>query len=137
MDFKGIYQVNQETIKRFDREIKISEKFFISAKKNFGIKEHEMTIIAAYNSLFHCCRALLFEKGYTEKNHFCLIVSLQNLYHEDKTLLEFLNSINKVRISRHQVQYRGDMADKEEAEYVLDLTKKFLNYIKVKLKSLK
>jgi len=138
MDFKdclrqGLIRKNQDSIKRIDKELSISKKFFSSAKKNLDIKEYEMTVIAGYNAIFHCCRALLYKKEYVERNHLCLIFALQHLYKEDEKLLEFLKSINKIRISRHQVQYRGDMANLEEAEYVLDLNKSFLNYVGVKL----
>lgn len=139
MEFKdclkaGLIKENKNAMKRVEKEVEISEKFFRAAKKNLGIRECEMTVIAAYNSLFHCCRALLFEKGYTERNHFCLNIALQNLYPDDKVLLEFLNNINKIRISRHQVQYRGDMSNSREAEFVLDLTRRFLSYTQQKLK---
>jgi len=64
----------------------------------------------------------------------CLILVLQTLYKEDGKIVEFLKSINKIRISTHQVQHRGDMANLEEAEYVLDRTRGFLNYAVVKLR---
>ena len=139
MDFdeclkQGLIKRNKDALQRIRKEVEIAGKFFNSSKRNFGIEEYEMTVIASYNSIFHCCRALLFNKGFVERSHLCLLISVQALYHEDKRILDFLKSINKVRISRHQVQYRGDMAGSEEAEFVLDLNKRFLNYIRVKLK---
>ena len=87
-----------------------------------------------YNSIFHSCRALLFNKGYLEKSHFCLILALRSLYKDDKKLLEFLSAVNKVRLSRHEVQYRGETADKTEAKFVLELAEEILNYTKNLLK---
>lgn len=131
---QGLIKKNVNVRGRVKSSVEIAEKFLISATKNFKIKEDEMCVIAAYNSLFHCCRALLFEKGYIERSHFCLVIALRFLYKEDAKLLGFLKEIDKIRLSRHEIQYRGEFSNKEEAEYVLGLSNKFLGYTKTKLK---
>jgi len=141
-DFKkclknGKIRINKDALLRINREIEIAEKFLNSAIKNTKIEENEMSVIASYNSIFHTCRALLFKKGYIEKSHFCLIIALKHLYREDKKISEFLNKIDKVRISRHQIQYRGDSSSKEESKFVYELGREFLKQVKTNLNLLK
>ncbi len=130
---KGLIRKERRAENRVEKSIEIAKKFLLSAKNTFNIAEYEMCLIASYNSIFHSCRALLFRKGYVEKSHFCLTEAIKDLYKSDKLLFEFLNSIDKIRLSRHEVQYQGVMAFKEEAEFVSELSKDFLDYIKEKL----
>ena len=88
-----------------------------------------MVEIATYNSLFHCCRALLFSKGYKERSHYCLIIALKELFKENKKIYEILNSIDK-RLSRHNVQYGGALVDEEEAKFIISLAEEFLSVVK-------
>jgi len=111
------------------KSLEIASRFMKSSIKNLEIREYEMAFIAAYNSIFHSSRALLFNKGFVERSHFCLYVALRSLY-EDHKLIEFLNAIDKVRVSRHEIQYQGYVVDKEEVEFVVNLAKEFLNYVK-------
>lgn len=127
---KGLIRKQFISEKRAENSLVVSERFLGSAGRNFEINEYEMCLIASYNSIFHSCRALLFSKGYTERNHLCMIVALVKLYNDDKILLGFLNSIDKIRISRHEVQYMGEFSSNEEATFVLKLAKDFLVYVK-------
>ena len=115
---------------RVERSLEIAERFLIAAKKNLGIEEFEMAEIASYNSLFHSARALLFNKGYIERSHACLVTALRSLYNKDQTLLDLLNTFDKIRISRHQIQYNGLLANKEDVEFVYDFAKRFLEKTK-------
>ena len=85
-----------------------------------------MAEIASYNSIFHSSRALLFKKGYTERSHICVIIALKDLYKNDYELIELLNTFNKIRISRHNIQYAGKLIDFEESKFVFDFAKRFL-----------
>jgi len=129
---KGLIK-RHKTKDRVLKSIEISKRFLESAKNNLNINEYEMCIIAGYNSLFHLCRALLFNKDYIEKSHYCLIEALNQLYKKDGKILRFLNAIDKIRLSRHEIQYRGEFADQKEAKYVLDLAKEVFKYIKEKI----
>ena len=115
---------------RVERSLEIAERFLIAAEKNLGIEEFEIAEIASYNSLFHSARALLFNKGYIERSHACLVTALRSLYNKDQTLLDLLNTFDKIRISRHQIQYNGLLANKEDVEFVYDFAKRFLEKTK-------
>ena len=94
------------------------------------MKDYVMVEIAAYNSAFHSARTLLFAKGYKERSHYCLVVAVRNLYRDDVKLLDFLNVFDKLRISRHNVQYGGALVSEEEAEFVLYFAEEFLKLVK-------
>jgi len=135
MDFKGcvkkgLIKRNKIVKNRVKKSLEISKKFLVSTNKNFEIKEYETSVMVAYNSIFHSCRALLFNKEYSEKSHFCLSLALKSLYKEDKKLMQYLSAIDKIRLSRHEIQYRGEIADKSEAEFVLNIAKNLLYYTK-------
>jgi len=44
-----------------------------------------------------------------------------------------LNSIDKVRLSRHNVQYGGALVDEEEAKFIISLAEEFLSVVKESL----
>ena len=115
---------NPDVIKRIEKEKEIGNHFFKSAQKVITIQEYDLTILASYNSCFHFIRALLYQKEYTEKSHFCLIQAVKEFYKEDLELQNMLSFFNQIRSSRHEIQYRGTYSDKEECKQVLDFNEK-------------
>jgi uncharacterized protein (UPF0332 family) len=92
-----------------------AESILYSTQKNLEIEEYEMVQLAAYNNSFHSARALFFSKGCVEKSHSCLNIALKHLYREDHHLRDLINILDKMRISRHNVQYGGTFVTFEEA----------------------
>lgn len=76
-----------------------------------------MAHIAAYNSVFHAGRTLLFSPGYVERSHACLTVALRHFYCDDVVIEPFPGTFDKMRVSRHNVQYGGSLIRDEEAEF--------------------
>ncbi len=131
---KGLIRKEKTAHERVSKSIEIAERFFNSSKKNLEIEELEMAEIASYNSIFHSARSLLFKKGYTERSHICVILALKELYKDNHELIDLLNTFDKIRISRHNIQYGGILVDLEEAEFVFDFSKQFLEKTKKILK---
>jgi len=127
---KGLIRKDKSPSERVNKSLEIAKRFLKSSKKNFEIDELEMAEIASYNSIFHSSRALLFKKGYTERSHICVILALKELYKNDHSLIDLLNTFDKIRISRHNIQYGGILIDKEEADFVYDFAKQFLEKTK-------
>jgi len=127
---KGLIRKDKSASERVNKSLEIAKRFLKSSKKNFEIDELEMAEIASYNSIFHSSRALLFKKGYTERSHICVILALKELYKNDHSLIDLLNTFDKIRISRHNIQYGGILIDKEEADFVYDFAKQFLEKTK-------
>jgi uncharacterized protein (UPF0332 family) len=131
---KGMIRKDKTAPERVEKSLEIAERFLESSKKNIEIQELEMSEIASYNSIFHSSRALLFKKGYIERSHICVIIGLKELYKEDNELLDLMNTFDKIRISRHNIQYGGMLIDKQESEFVYDFAKEFLEKTKNILK---
>ena len=127
---KGLIRKDSSAPERVQKSIEIADRFSSSAKKNIEIEELEMSELASYNSIFHSARSLLFNKGYTERSHICVIVALKELYNKNQTLVSLLNTFDKIRISRHNIQYGGLLIDIEEAEFVFNFAKQFLETAK-------
>jgi len=109
---------------RIEKEILIANKFLISAKNIIKIKEYDSAILASYNSCFHFLRALLYKQGYVEKSHYCLVEALRVLYKKEKELPMLLNDFDKIRMTRHEIQYRGEFAEENEAKYIISFNEK-------------
>ena len=127
---KNLIRKDENAMERVEKSLEISSRFLKSAGKNLEIEEYEMTEIAAYNAIFHAARALLFRKGYVERSHACLIIALRQLYKDDLKFIEYLNAFDRIRLSRHNIQYGGITTDKDEAEYVLGFAIEFLDVAK-------
>jgi uncharacterized protein (UPF0332 family) len=132
---KGLIKKDLLACERVESSLMIAERFLRSSRRNLEINEYEMAEIAAYNSAFHAGRALLFAKGYTERSHFCLGVALKGLYRG--IILDLLNVFDKIRLSRHNVQYGGELVREDEAAFVMEFAQNFLDAAKTELKESK
>lgn len=125
---KGLIKKDSHAPQRVDNSLKIAERFLKSARKNLEIEEYEMAELGAYNCIFHSGRALLFAKGYVERSHYCLSVALGYLY--EGKLGKALSTFDKIRSSRHNIQYGSSLINREEAEFVVEFAGDFLNIAK-------
>lgn len=125
----GFIKKDPTALERIDTSLEIAHRFLLSSKKNLDIKESEIAALASYNSIFHAARSLLFKKGYIERSHTCLITALKELYIKNQTLLNLLNTFDKIRISRHNIQYGGTLINKDEAEFILEFATRFLEHV--------
>jgi uncharacterized protein (UPF0332 family) len=124
----GMIRKDSKATERVSESIETSKRFLISSEKTYDIKEYEMSVLASYNSMFHSCRVLLFSKGYIEKSHACLLEAIKELFSEGK-ISSLVNMLNKIKKSRHEIQYRGFQSDLEEAEFAIDLARDFINEV--------
>ena len=113
--------------------VEAGERFFHAAERTRGIGEYEMAHLAAYNSVFHCARAFLFSRGYTERSHVCIVIALRHLYPRDFRFLAYLSTLDKMRISRHNVQYGATRVTLEEAEFSCRFAGEFLEFTRSSL----
>jgi uncharacterized protein (UPF0332 family) len=127
---KGLIKKDKSAPERVKNSLEISERFLSSSMKNIEIDEFEMAEIASYNSIFHSARSLLFKKGYTERSHICVILALKDFYKNNHELIDLLNTFDKIRISRHNIQYGGTLIDVKEADFVYEFAKQFLEKTK-------
>jgi len=77
--------------------------------------------------MFHSARALLYNKNYREKSHYCLIIALKRLYVDTGKLSEyFIESLQKGKALREDADYYDDWS-KTGSEEALKLAEEFLN----------
>jgi uncharacterized protein (UPF0332 family) len=114
---EGLIKQDTRASTRVPASIEAAERFARSAERTLAIEEFEMAHLAAYNSAFHSARALLFSQGYTERSHACVVIAIRHLFTDDTRLRPFLATLDKMRISRHNVQYGATRVSREEAEY--------------------
>jgi len=61
-------------------------------------------------------------------------LALKELYKENEELTDLFNTFDKIRISRHNIQYGGILIDIEEANFVYEFAKEFLEKTKILIK---
>jgi uncharacterized protein (UPF0332 family) len=132
---KGLIKEDPSAGERVESSLAIAERFLRSSNRNLEIDEFEMAEMAAYNSAFHAARALLFAKGYTERSHFCLGVALRGLY--KGKIIDLLKTFDKIRLSRHNIQYGGALVSQDEAAFVINFARDFLVAARAELSALK
>ena len=98
------------------------------AKDNTALKNYDITIVAAYTSMFHSLRSILFKDGLKERSHVCLLVYIKHAYPE---LLGIANSVDVYRRFRHTALYGLDTtASREEAESSIEVAGETLISVK-------
>ncbi len=109
--------------------LEIAERFLERAKGNMKIKYFDIAFTLAYNSMFHSARSLLFSFGVKERSHFAMIEFLKEKLRDDKKILRFLTILDSYRISRHAIQYRGELCSKLDAEEAIKDAEEFLKIV--------
>jgi len=133
---KQLIKKDETAKNRVKNSLLIANDFLDKAKGNMKMEYYSVSFSLSYNCLFHCCRALIFSKGYTEKSHGCMILFLKNEYKNNKKIYSFLKTIDSYRISRHSIQYEGEYVSEVDAKEALIDSEQFLKEIKKELRFL-
>ncbi len=116
------------------KELKVAQKDWRSAKQSLKDKNYKWSTIQAYYSMFHVARALLYNKGYREKSHYCLVVAIRELY-VNKGLLNysFVEALQLGKTLRENADYHEDFSQ-SGAEKMVSKAKEFFRKAKKILK---
>ena len=110
------------------QSLKAAKVYIKKAKDNITLKNYDITIVAAYTSMFHSLRSILFKDGLKERSHICLLVYIKHAYPE---LSGIANSVDVYRRFRHTALYGLDTtASREEAESSIDVAGETLISVK-------
>lgn len=112
------------------KEISVAEKFLKTTKFNFDSEQYDMTIISGYLVIFHLNRALVYKKGKVVKTHICAMLAVKKLYKDNMEIFDLLSGLDNALTSRNQIQYDGYDADKEMAEFMLNLANDYFEISK-------
>jgi uncharacterized protein (UPF0332 family) len=101
------------------KELNSATEDLLSSKESFERENYKWATIQAYYSMFHTSRALIYNKKYREKSHYCLVVALEHLYLE-KGLTEkgFIESLTLGKEMRESADYRS-IFSKEGADNLI------------------
>lgn len=111
------------------KSLEMAKKYLRMATENFEMNLFEVTILIAYNSMFHTARAILFRDGIKERSHYAMIKYLKEKYRV-KIGIRTLNLLDSFRIVRHSVAYGFDATVKvEDAKRILEFAKKFYKIV--------
>ena len=108
----------------------LAKKFLEKAGGNLKIEYFDVSFTLAYNTMFHSARALLFSINVKERSHMAMIDYLKEKFNGNKELLQFLNILDSYRITRHAIQYTGELCSRTDAEEAILDAKEFLDLVK-------
>jgi len=118
------------TKEMIEKEITSAEYDLSRSKESIENKDYKWASVQAYYSMFHAAKALVLKKGYREKNHYCLIVAIRELYVKDGTMKEeFADTLELCMHLRHDADY-GLIYDKESPEIAIRYAQQFLSVTK-------
>lgn len=118
-----------------DRELHSSIDDMENAQNSFREKRYKWSTIQAYYSMFHAAKALVLNKGYMEKSHYCLGAALRELYEAKGQLgTEQVDSFEDVMHAREEADYGHRYSETIAAE-ALEIANGFLTATKILLKS--
>ena len=80
--------------------------FLGEAQDLVALKKERMAVIALYNAMFHCTRALLYQDGIKEKSHYAVARYLEYEYVEKKIIdRKYMLVLDILRDYRHESLY--------------------------------
>lgn len=83
--------------------------------------------ITAYYVMFHSARALMLNRGYAEKSHYCLLVGFRELYGQATEGARLALAIERARILREKADYESDFSE-DSARSSSGLAGEFLDF---------
>ena len=113
-----------------ENSIKVSENKLVRAEELKEKEFNEESFLAAYTSMVHSARALLYLDGIQEKSHHAVYIYLNEKYAKilSQNLIE---SFKSYQLDRHKVLYGfGSSISKEEIESAIEDANKFLQEVK-------
>ena len=120
--------ISDEIIKK---EFKMAMEFVNESEKVYNAQIYRSALAAAYYTMSHMARAILYKKGYTERSHACLFLSLIEIV-DDEDIEVALTISNEFRKMREAAQYEGKTVLQEEAKVALREAKDFVELVKSK-----
>lgn len=110
-----------------DKELSTARSDLEEAQESLTRAKYKWSTIQCYYSMFHSARALIYDKNYRERSHYCLMVAMRALYMETKQLsFSLVEALQKAKTLREQADYYGEFS-KTTAYDLLESAKEFLN----------
>lgn len=108
------------------KELKSAKFDLTTARVSFKNKNYKWASIQTYYSMFHSARALLYDKNYREKSHYCLIEAIRFLYiAEGKIGYWLIEALQKAKTLREGADYYSEFSQ-DGAKDLVKKAKEFL-----------
>ncbi len=112
------------------KELEAAKHDVDRAEETLNQGDYKWATIQAYYSMFHSARALVFSKGYRERNHYCLRIAIKELFvNENELKPEYVDYLEEAKSLREQADY-GLKYYPTGAEETIENASKFLNSAK-------
>ncbi|MDD3292720.1 MAG: HEPN domain-containing protein [Candidatus Pacebacteria bacterium] len=118
----------ENAISLIPKELEMAQEDLKCAKGSFLSNNYKWSTVQSYYSMFHTSRSLLYNKGYREKSHYCLIEAIRAFYIEEISF-DFIEALQLGRTLRENADYYGDFS-KESAEEMVNMAEKFFEKAK-------
>lgn len=126
---RGLLRKTKIEAEKIRNSLELAKHFLERADGNFRGEYFDVAFIVSYMSMFHTARALLFSRGHKERSHYCLIAFLKKEFGENKELVGFLDVLDSYRLSRHAIQYSGELCSEMDAKEAIADAAEFLNVV--------
>lgn len=101
------------------KELKTAENDLRESQESYKDEKYKWATIQAYYSMFHSARALLYNRNYKEKSHYCLIIALRVLYVETRHLsVSFIEVLQRAKELRENADYYDEWSKISAQELV-------------------
>ena len=88
------------------KSLQQADYFLGEAKDLVALKKERMAVIALYNAMFHCTRALLYRDGIKERSHYAVARYLEYEYVKKKIIdRKYMLVLDILRDYRHESLY--------------------------------
>ncbi len=116
--------------KLVNKEKKAACDDLLAAQESLRNKNYKWATVQAYYAMFHAARALLYRKGYREKSHYCLFLSLKEFYGSEGMLeMRLIESFRAAKSLREGADYENTF-DAESADSAVRQAEEFVRAAK-------
>lgn len=113
-----------------EKELDSANSDLAAAKESFKDRNYKWATIQTYYSMFHSARALLYNKNYREKSHYCLIEAIRALYIEKRLIGYWLiEALQQAKTLREGADYYSEFSE-GGAKNLIGKAKEFLDKTK-------
>lgn len=128
---KGLLKRIPPSKEQGKRSFDKAQRWLDEAKAILGSKAFNSSVSAAYLTMFHSARAILFTDGFREKSHACVARYLAQYVQKGKLEQEWVDLLDHHREIRHEDQYDlSFFATEEDAKKALESATTFMQRMK-------
>lgn len=133
---KGRLSVFGDAEKLVDKEFQAAAADLAIAQEGLGRAHWKWSTIQAYYAMFHTARALLYAKGFRERNHRCLRIAISHLYGSgNDDFQRLVEDFQLAKQLRENADYDNSFSENSARKLVAS-AKRFLAEAKALLKTI-